>query len=250
MTLLRVAAALLASFVVLVLTAWSAGALYYSTAGGSRTTAIVAVGFVVVTALAFALVPRRGRTLAAFLVVFALVLAWWLRWPAGTQRPWQAEVAQAPWATRSGDVITIHNVRNFDYRTETDFVPRWETRRYDLRELDSGDLIAVYWAGKAIGHIMVSFGFGGRDYVAISIETRKERGEGYSTVAGFFKQYELVYVVGDERDLIGVRTTFRQPQEDVHVYRLHVPREDVRRLFLDYVPAMNAPAQRPGFFNT
>ena len=250
MRLVRAALAVVAGFVVIVLTAWSAGVLYYATPGGSRTTAIIAVGFVVVTALAFLLLPRRPRTLAAFVVVFGLVLAWWLHWPAGTDRPWQAEVAQVPWATRSGDVVTIHNVRNFEYRTETDFVPHWETRRYDLRELDSGDLIAVYWAGKAIAHIMLSFGFGGRDYVAISIETRKERGEGYSTVAGFFKQYELVYVVGDERDLIGVRTTFRQPQEDVHVYRLHVPRENVRRVFLDYVRTMNAQRERPVFYNT
>jgi hypothetical protein len=159
-------------------------------------------------------------------------------------------VAEVPWATRDGETITIHNVRNFEYRTETDFAPRWETRRYDLRELDSGDLIAVYWAGKAIAHIMLSFGFAGRDYVAMSIETRKERGEGYSAIAGFFKQYELVYIVGDERDLIGVRTTFRRPQEDVYVYRLHVPLENLRRVFLDYIRTMNAMREHPVFYNT
>jgi hypothetical protein len=247
---LRVVVALVAGFVVILLTAWSAGVLYYSTPGGSRTTAVVAVGFVMVTALAFLLVPRRRRTLAAFFVVFALLVAWWLTWPAGNQRPWLPEVAEVPWATRDGETITIHNVRNFEYRTETDFAPRWETRRYDLRELDSGDLIAVYWAGKAIAHIMLSFGFAGRDYVAMSIETRKERGEGYSAIAGFFKQYELVYIVGDERDLIGVRTTFRRPQEDVYVYRLHVPLENLRRVFLDYIRTMNAMREHPVFYNT
>jgi hypothetical protein len=248
--LLRVACAVAAGLVVILLTAWSAGVLYYSTPGGSRATAILAVGFVVVTVLAFAVVPRRRRTLAAFLVVFALVLAWWLSWPAGTQRPWQPEVAEVPWATQTGDVVTIHNVRNFDYRAETDFVPRWETRRYDLRELDSGDLIAVYWAGKAIAHIMVSFGFAGRDYVAVSIETRKARGQNYSTLAGIFKQYELVYIVGDERDLLGVRTSYRNPQEDVYVYRLQGPRENLRRFFLDYLKTMNEMRDHPQFYNT
>jgi Domain of unknown function (DUF4105) len=108
----------------------------------------------------------------------------------------------------------------------------------------------VYWAGKAIAHVMVSFGFGGRDYLAVSIETRKARGQSYSTIAGFFKQYELVYVVADERDVIRVRTTFRRPQEDVYVYRLQVPRENIRRVFLDYVKAMNELRDRPQFYNT
>jgi len=98
--------------------------------------------------------------------------------------------------------VTIHGVRNFDYRTETDFTSRWEDRAYDLSNLTSVDLVAVYWAGKAIAHIMLSFGFGGREYVTISIETRKERGESYSALAGFFKQYEQVSIVGDERDLL------------------------------------------------
>jgi hypothetical protein len=110
--------------------------------------------------------------------------------------------------------------------------------------------VAVYWAGKAIAHIMLSFGFASRDYVAVSIETRKERGETYSPLAGFFKRYELVYVIGDERDLIGLRTTYRSPQEDVYVYRLRAPRENIRRAFMDYIKTMNALRDRPQFYNT
>jgi len=248
--LARAGLAIVAGFIVVLLTGWNAGVLYYSTAGGSSGTAILAVAFVVITAAAFIFVPGRLRTLGAFLVVFAVILIWWLSWPAANQRPWQPEVAQVPWAEQAGDIVTIHNVRNFDYRTETDYVARWETRRYDLRELDSGDLIAVYWAGKAIAHIMLSFGFAGRDYVAVSIETRKEQGQSYSTLAGFFKQYGLVYIVGDERDLIGVRTTYRQPQEDVYVYRLRRSRESLKRVFLDYVKTMNDMKEHPVFYNT
>jgi hypothetical protein len=159
-------------------------------------------------------------------------------------------VAVAPWVSQDGDLITIHGVRNFEYRTETDFTPRWEDRTYNLRDLDSADLIAVYWAGKAIAHIMVSFGFAGRDYVAVSIETRKARGQNYSTLAGIFKQYELVYIVGDERDLLGVRTSYRNPQEDVYVYRLQGPRENLRRFFLDYLKTMNEMRDHPQFYNT
>jgi len=200
--------------------------------------------------LAFLFLPHRGRTAAGALAVFALLVVCFLRIPVSNDRNWQPEVAQAPYATVSGDMVTIHNVRNFDYRSETVFTPRWETRTYDLRKLDSGDLIAVYWAGKAIAHIMVSFGFGGRDYLAVSIETRKEKGESYSTLAGFFRQYELYYVVADERDVIRVRTAYRQPQEDVYVYRTRAPLRNVRRIFLDYVKGMNELRDRPAYYNT
>ena len=131
----------------------------------------------------------------------------------------------------------------------TDFT-RWETRTYNLSKLDSADIIAVYWAGKAIAHVMVSFGFEGKDYFAVSIETRKEKGESYSTLVGFFRQYELYYVVADERDVIGVRTTYRQPKEDVYVYRLRTPVKNIRRLFLDYVKTINDLRERPQFYNT
>ena len=97
---------------------------------------------------------------------------------------------------------------------------------------------------------MVSFGFEGKDYLAISIETRKEKGESYSTLAGFFRQYELYYVVADERDVIRVRTTYRQPQEDVYIYRMRVPQINIRRMFLDYIEKMNHMHARPRFYNT
>ncbi len=247
---LRGTGGVLVGLVVAGMTAWAAGALYYSNLPGARLRASLAIGLVVATALAFLLLRRRARTLAGFLVVFALLVTWWLRIPASNERDWQPEVSVTPWATIEGDRVTIHGVRNLDYRTETDFVPRWEDRTYDLRALDSADLIAVYWMGKPIAHVMMSFGFEGKDYVAISIETRKERGESYSTIAGFFKQYELVYIVADERDLIRVRTNYRQPQEDVYVYRVRTRRDNIRRIFLDYIKTMNELHQRPSFYNS
>ncbi len=246
----RLASRFLLGLAVAGMTAWGTGAIYYSNLSAPRLRAILAVSFAAATVLAFLFLPRRRRTLVGFLVVFAALVVWWLAIPASNDRDWQPEVAVTPWATIDGDLVTIHGVRNFDYRTETDFVPRWETRTYDLRTLDSGDLVAVYWAGKPIAHIMLSFGFAGKDYLAISIETRKERGESYSTIAGIFKQYELIYIVADERDVIRVRTTYRQPQEDVYVYRLHRPRANIRRVFLDYVKTMNEMRERPRFYNT
>ena len=232
------------------LTLWVVGMLYYSPLLPEEARAISAGAFAVLTILAFLFLPRRGRTLLGFIAVFAVLVLLFLRIPASNDRDWQPEVAMTPYATINRDMITVHNVRNFDYRSETDFTPRWETRTYDLRKLDSADIVAVYWAGKAIAHIMLSFGFGGKDFLAVSIETRKEKGESYSTLAGFFRQYELYYVVADERDVMRVRTTYRQPQEDVYVYRVSGSVENLRRVFLDYIKAMNQLRDRAAYYNT
>ena len=240
----------MAGLAVVVMTAWAFGAIYYSDLPGAQLRTGLAIAFVVATALAFLLARPRRRALIGFAVVFALLVAWWLRIPASNARDWQPEVAVTPRATIDGDLVTIHGVRNLDYRTETDFVPHWEDRAYDMRQLESLDLIAVYWAGKPIAHIMMSFGFAGKDYLTMSIETRKEKGESYSTIAGFFKQYELYYVVADERDVIRVRTNYRQPEEDVYVYRVHGKAENLRPFFLDYIREINELHARPQFYNT
>ena len=248
--LARIISGVAVGLIVAGMTGWAALAIFYSDLPSPRLRTALAWAFAGATVLAFALLPRRRRTLAGFLVAFALVLVWWLQIAPSNDRDWQPDVARLAYADLDGERITLHGIRNFDYRTETDFTPRWYDATFDLADLRSSDLIAVYWAGDAIAHIMVSFGFAGDRYVAVSIETRKERGESYSTLAGFFKQYELVYVVGDERDLIRLRTSYREPREDVYVYRAQVPRENVRRLFLDYVRRINELKDHPAFYNT
>lgn len=199
--------------------------------------------------------PRRALrsrgALGLFVIVAVGFLFLWSRIEPSNDRPWQADVARTAHATIDGDRVTIHDVRSFEYRSEFDYTPHYEDRTYDLRELDEVDLIAVYWMGDAIAHVMLSFGFAGRDYVTVSIETRKEVGESYDTIRGFFRQYELIYVVGDERDLIGLRTHYRKdPPESVYLYRTKVSRESVRRLFLDYLREINALHEKPAFYNT
>ena len=232
------------------ITLWGVGALYFSPLLPARWRAFAAASYGTATILAFALLPFPGRTAIAALAIFAILVILFLRIPASNDRDWQPEVAFTPHAEINGDIVTIHGVRNFDYRTETDFTPRWEVRTYDLRKLDSADIIAAYWMGKAIAHVMLSFGFGGKDYLAASIETRKEKGESYSTLAGFFRNYELYYVIADERDVIRVRTTCRQPEEDVYIYRIRGPLENFRRVFLDYLKSINELHDRPAFYNT
>jgi hypothetical protein len=229
------------------ITLWGVGALYFSPLLPARWRALAAASYGTASILAFALLPSPGMAVAA-LAIFTVLVILFLRVPASNDRDWQPDVSVTPHATVNGDLVTIHGVRNFDYRSESDFTPRWEERTYDLHKLDSADIIAVYWAGKAVAHIMVSFGFQDQDYLAVSIETRKEKGESYSTLAGFFRQYELYYVVADERDVIRARTTYRRPQEDVYIYR--APQRNIRRSFLDYIQAMNDLCERPRFYNT
>jgi hypothetical protein len=184
-------------------------------------------------------------------VAFVALLGWFFSLEPSNNRDWQTDVAVLPYATIEGDIVTMHNIRNFDYRSELDYTPAYYDKSFDVSKLQGVDVIAVYWMGPAIAHVFLSFEFAGGDHLAVSIETRKEKGEEYSTLKGFFRQYELFYVVADERDVIRLRTNYRKdPPEDVYVYRTQGPIENGRRLFLDYVKKLNALKEKAEFYNT
>ncbi len=196
---------------------------------------------------------RRWRlpALGVFVLAFGLVLHQYLALEPSNGRDWQADVAVLSDATVEGDIVRMRNIRNFAYRTETDYTPAYYDRSFDLETLEGVDLVAVYWMGPAIAHTFLSFAFAGGDHLAISIETRKEKDESYSTIKGFFRQYEIYYVVADERDVIRLRTNYRHdPPEDVYLYRVEGTVEDARRLFLEYVKQVNSLASTPRFYNT
>jgi Domain of unknown function (DUF4105) len=245
---------LVIAIVMVALTGWGALAINYSNLPGEGVRKVLAIAFALfggALLVWYLFSTKRIRPLLIFLAAFLLLLAWWSAIPPLQNREWAPEYARLPHATISGDLVTIHNIRNFDYRTETDFTPRYYHKTFDLRELDSVDLFASYWMGDAIAHTIVSFGFSGKDFLAVSIETRRERHESYSSIAGFFKQYELFYVVADERDLIRLRTNYRKdPPEDVYLYRTLAPPANARRIFLDYVREINSLAEKPEFYNS
>lgn len=188
------------------------------------------------------------RLWAVFLLLAGLVaVAWWWLIPPSNIRNWQADVAILPWAEVSGSRVEVHNIRNIDYRSETDYTVHHYERSFDLTSLQSVDLFLVYWGSPAIAHTMVSFGFADGSYLGFSIETRKEVGEAYSAVKGFFKQFELTYVVADERDIVRLRTNYRQG-EDVYLYRLMVPVEFSRKVLLDYLNEVNSLRNTPEWY--
>jgi hypothetical protein len=240
--------------VVLGSAAWAVAALWYFDHAGLALRATLASAFAVASLLCLAglfLDAWRWPALTAYGVLFAIVLWRWQAIEPSNARDWLPENARLAYATIDGERITLHNIRSFAYRSETDFTPAYYDKTFDLRSLDSVDLVASYWMGPAIAHVFLTFGFGGKDYLAISIEARKERDEGYSSVRGFFRQYELQYIVADERDAIGVRTNHRRdPPEDVYLYRVRGSREAARRVFLDYVAEINRLKERPEFYNT
>ncbi len=235
---------------------WGSLALHYAGPGGLRD--LLAVAFAALGAICLLGAVRRRHhprlfrvASTAYVIAFLALLLWWRGIEPSNDRDWRAEEARLPYATIDGDLVTVHNIRNFDYRTETDFTPAYLERHYDLRRLEGIDLAAVYWMGPAIAHIYLSFVFADQPPLAISIEARKERGEGYSSLAGFFRQYELFYVVADERDVTRVRTNYRQdPPEQVYLYRLRGRPDNQRRIFLEYLRKLNALRTEPEFYNT
>jgi hypothetical protein len=194
---------------------------------------------------------RALTLLAAFLAALAGVYAAYARVHASNDRAWKEPVALLPYASVSGELVTVRHIRNFSYRSTEDYTPAYYDRTFDLARLDSLDLIASYWMGRAVAHVFLSFGFGEQGRLAISIERRDERGTRYSALRGLFKNYELIYLVADERDVIRLRTSVRtDPREEVYLYRLNAKAEDIRRLFLEYLREIDALRERPRFYNT
>lgn len=234
---------------------WATLAIYFGNSQTSTLQTVIAalVGlFGLVTLVGLGFSGWRKRLLMAYSILFTVVLGWWLfAINPSNERQWQPDLARLPYATFEGDLVTVHDIRNIDYRSETDFTLNYYTKTFDINKLDGIDLFAVYWMGPAIAHTIISFNFGDKDYLAVSIEARKELGEGYSTIKGFFRQYELTYIVADERDVIRLRTNYRKdPPENVYLYQAKGPKENARSLFLEYIRHINELHDKPAFYNT
>jgi hypothetical protein len=191
---------------------------------------------------------RRWVALATYACLCAVVLAWWTTIRPSNDRDWAPDVARSVTGTIEGDRLTVNNVRNFSWWSDTDFDQRWERRNYTLSRLTNVDLILSYWGSEAIAHLIISFGFEDGDRLDFSIETRKQRGEAYSTVAGFFRQYELAIVAADERDVVRVRSNVRG--EDVRIYRLRMSPANAQALLREYIMDANDLASSPRWYNT
>lgn len=233
--------------VVLLCSIWATLALYFDFTFPSfrlPTAILYAVGLTA----ALLLVQELRFKIVVGAICFAAVLIWWLSIKPSNDRRWQADVSQMPWAEFRGDTVTIHNFRFCTYRAEFDYTCAWLTKEVKLSDIRGIDLSLTYWGSPWIAHTILSFQVGDHDYVAMSIETRKVVGQGYSAIQGFFRRYTLVYVVADERDLIRLRTNFRK-NEDVYLYHTTATPEYARALFVEYLKRANDLSEHPKWYN-
>ena len=228
------------------LIAWATLAIYYSNLPWAWLRLGLAVAFAAFAIWALWL-SRQRRMSVAFIALYLGVVAWWIAIPPSHDREWRPEVAVMPRAVIDGDRVRITGVRNFDYRTRNDFTVRYEEREVLLSHLTGVDFYVSYWSEGLVGHTFLSFIFDNAPPLSISIETRPEVGEGFNPIASLFKQFELIYVVGDERDIVGVRTNHRL--ETVYLYRLNASPDKARELLLVYLERINELADRPEFYH-
>jgi len=230
----------------LLLITWATLAIYYSNLPWSWSRLALAVAFAAFSIWALWL-TRRARMCLVFAGLFAAVVVWELSIPPSHDRNWRREVAVMPRASIDGDRVRLTDVREFLYRSKDEFTVRYVEREVSLDHLTSVDLFISYWVVGPVAHTFVSFNFDNATPVCISIEVRPEEGEGYSPIASLFKQYELIYVVGEEHDLVRVRTNHRE--EEVFLYPLRTTPEAARRLFMVYLGRINELADRPEWYH-
>jgi hypothetical protein len=225
---------------------WTTLAIYYSNLPWPALRLAVTLAFAAFAIWAFWV--SRQRWMAAVAIALVLgVVAWWFTIAPSHDRNWRPEVAIMPRVFIDGDRVRLIGVRNFDYRSQDDFTVHYEERELDLSHLVGLDFFVSYWRKGPVAHTFVSFIFDNAAPLCISIETRPEIGEGFNPIASLFKQFELIYVVGEERDIVGVRAIHRR--EWVYLYQLNTSPNDARRLLLVYLARINELADRPEFYN-
>lgn len=193
----------------------------------------------------------RRKIIIGIFVVLALALIAWLLLIVFTKpsndRNWTIDNEILPYAEFNGDEVTVYNIRNFEYRSVSDYTPQYYDKTFDLNKIQTVDFINVPFSGVA-AHTFLSFGFEGGDYIAISVEARREKGEDYSIYKGMLRQFEVMYVIADERDVVRLRTNYRGGE--VYMYPMKIEPKHARALFVDILNKTNELKNTPEFYNT
>lgn len=189
---------------------------------------------------------------ALYTGVWLLGAGWFISIEPKQNRDWQPDVSQRLAYERDGtnpELITLHNVRNFDWHNNEDATPHWETRTIDMSKLSGVDVINSYWMGPLIAHTLVSFRFEDERPLSFSLEIRKEQGESFSAIGGFFKRFELSLIASEERDIIYTRSNVRG--EQVYLFPVsHLQHSEVQSLFESYLTTADKLNEQPAWYNT
>lgn len=249
--MLRISLLALTTIIMLLSTVWALLALWYEAPGG-MTGRLLCGGLWLVgmSICGYRLWSgaRWWQGLLGYVLLFAVLMVWWSSIKPSHDREWADDLAQLTTGEFEGERVWLHNVRNFNWRSATDYDIRWESREYDLQQLQSVDMITSYWGLPSIAHVLVSFSFADGERVAFSVEIRREAHEQFSEIGGFFKQFELSIIAADERDIVRVRSNVRE--EDLWLYRTNLNHHDAQELFRSFVVQANALAEEPRFYHT
>lgn len=230
---------------------WVVGAIAFSPYATTTPRTVLALATFALATTALARYRKHGlrARLACLLACVAFATAWSLALRPSNDRAWAQDQTRLPEFSLDGNALTIRNVRNFHYRATDDYDARWETRHYDLAQLDSAWFVVEPFSGFAgAAHTFLSFGFANGEYLAVSVEIRKEAGESFSPAKGLYRNYEIAYVFGDERDLVRLRTEHRR--DTVYVYPLRATPEAIRATLLDMVARAEALHREPEFYHS
>jgi hypothetical protein len=242
---LRLGLTVLFTLVGAIVIAWAAGALYFDLPAGPNVRTWASIVWAVAATLACILGRLRGRILILFGI--AAIAGWWLTLRPSQNENWQPQLATLAHANRQGDLITVYDIRDNIYRTATDFTPRYDIRNFDLANLKALDLFINYWGSPYMAHPILSFDFGPQGHLCFSIETRFKVGQGYSTLGGLYRQFELIYIAADERDVIRLRTNIKH--EDIYLYRLRMPLAEIKERLSEYLDKLNDLYSHPQWYN-
>lgn len=228
---------------------WGAAALFYRlNLSHWALYSLIAVFAALALAGVIALWLKPWLGVLGLVALFGALGSWWVSLKPSNDRVWADDVARPLTGTIQGDSLTLNQVRNFLWQSDEQYQINWESRQYDLTKLKTVDVITSYWGMEAVAHVLVSFGFSDGEYLAFSVEIRRERHEVYSELGGFFKEYELSIIAADERDIVQVRSNVRD--EDLYLYRLNMGPKMARALLESYVAEANKLANEPRFYHT
>jgi hypothetical protein len=241
---------LVSALVVVPVSAWSALALWFRLPAPEGVRALAACLFALfgLATIAALFLRRSLAGLTVFALVFGGLLVWWSTITPPLGGDWAPDVARQTTGTVEGDILTLSDVRDFDWRSDSDFAERWSKRSYDLTKLKTLDLFLAYWAGPEMAHVIMSFGFEDSVHISWSVEVRREKTGEFSPVADAFRNHTLIYLASTERDSVRLRSNVRG--EDVRLYRLNTPPGQARALLVEYALQATALAARPKWYNS
>lgn len=190
----------------------------------------------------------RRRDIVIYILSFLLSLSWYFGLEARQDRDWNPEVAKILSYEKQGDLVTLHNVRNFTWHSDGSYTEQWDTRSFDLNQITGVNIITSYWMGPQIAHTLVSFDFANTAPLTFSIEIRKEKNEEFSAIGGSFRKYELSLIASDEHDIVYTRSNIRH--EQVYFFPIRLGQSESKALFAEYLRKADELAEHPKWYNT